>query len=220
MCGKYGFEWRIIEKDGELHSRLVHVGNTRSVYFVDYNIAPTGKGIIIPRDWKPREAFWGLLPKWAPDRKFAQKTFNAKAETIDEKPTFRDAFYERRCLVPAVGWYEWAGKQPYFVRPEQEDKVLLLAGLWDYWEREKLLTYTIITKDAEDYLSALHPRMPVVLKNEQLDLWMSDSKSVEKSVLTQHTNVNVKYHKVSHAVNDKGRHSEDLIEPLEENLLF
>jgi putative SOS response-associated peptidase YedK len=121
---------------------------------------------------------WGLVPSWAKDVKIGNRLINARAETASEKPSFRTALRRRRCLVPADGFYEWAGtkgsKQPYFIG--LEGRVLFaFAGLWERWadpEGEALETCTLLTTEATEHLRALHNRMPVIVDPVDYGLWM------------------------------------------------
>ena len=130
---------------------------------------------------------WGLVPSWSADRQIAASMINARSETVAEKPSFRNAFSRRRCLIPADGYYEWAslaeGKQPMLIeRPNRE--LFCFAGLWERNEKvpaEKngvvdpanpLLTCTIITAAANTLLSGIHARMPVVIWPENYAAWL------------------------------------------------
>lgn len=125
---------------------------------------------------------WGLLPFWAKDKKAAFRTFNARLETIDEKPTFRGAFRHRRCLVPAAGFYEWkkedaAGKKkmPYYFSPRESGSPLVFAGLWEEWTQndEYIRSFSIITQPADDGMQAFHDRMPLMLSEESWQAWVN-----------------------------------------------
>ena len=121
---------------------------------------------------------WGLIPPWAKDATIASKTFNARAETVADKPSFRHAFRRRRCLVPATGFYEWqqAGKHkvPYqFVIGDGE--LFAFAGLYETWHSangDAVHTYTIITTTANDLVAPVHNRMPVILPREVEAIWL------------------------------------------------
>ncbi len=107
-------------------------------------------------------------------------TFNARAETVAEKPMFRDAFRRTRCVIPASGYYEWEtrpdGKQPYYITPT-DGPILTIAGLWSEWRDrvndETLVTCTMIITEANSFISAIHDRMPVLLDRESADAWLS-----------------------------------------------
>lgn len=145
-----------------------------------YNIAPTQQAVVIPNLGPRRlESFrWGLVPGWAKDVKIGSKLINARAETLSEKPSFREAFRKRRCLVPADGFFEWkdtgGGKVPYFVRLKTE-RPFALAGLWESFrqkEEKPLFTFTIITTRPNALLLPIHRRMPVILPPAAYDRWL------------------------------------------------
>ena len=126
-------------------------------------------------------ARWGLIPSWSKDDKIAQHTFNARGETVAEKPSFRAAFKRRRCIVPVSAFFEWRAipgekkKQKLrFTSPEQHP--LALAGLWEHWQRpdtgETVESYTIITTTANDFMAPIHDRMPVILGKSDWDAWL------------------------------------------------
>ncbi len=144
-----------------------------------YNVAPTQDVWIIRRIDDDREALqmrWGLIPAWADDAKIGAMTINARSETAAEKPSFRDAFFKRRCIVPADGFYEWEKgtnpRQPYrFLRADGEP--MALAGLWEVNKTLGLATFTIVTTRANDHMDAIgHDRSPVILEPEQVDVWL------------------------------------------------
>jgi putative SOS response-associated peptidase YedK len=147
-----------------------------------FNIAPTQSApVVVQRDQRALSAMrWGLIPFWAKDESIANKLFNARAETIREKPAFRAAFKSRRCLVPADGFYEWRKlpgctlKQPYrFLLKSREP--FAFAGLWECWrnaEGEPVQSFTILTSEANDLVRATHHRMPVILPPEAYEPWL------------------------------------------------
>ena len=120
---------------------------------------------------------WGLIPSWAKDPKIGVQCINARAETISEKPAFRESFQERRCLVPADAFWEWEtiGKKkiPWkFTDPDE--KAFCMAGLWDRWivMGETVETFTIITTSPNGLVSPVHDRMPVILAPEVAEQWL------------------------------------------------
>jgi len=147
-----------------------------------FNIAPT-QTIPIVRAGKEsaRECEmvrWGLIPPWAKDLKIGAKMINARAETVAEKPSFRAAVRRRRCLIPASGFYEWvlteAGKHPYFIH-FSDNRTFAFAGLWERWTATNgasLESCTIITTTANEMISDLHHRMPVILPPENYGEWL------------------------------------------------
>ena len=121
---------------------------------------------------------WGLIPSWSKDPAIGNRLINARAETVREKPSFRNAFRRCRCLIPANGFYEWQrqerGKQPYFVRM-RDGRLFAFAGLWDRWEspdKGAIETCTILTTASNAVLSSIHDRMPVILPPGEYDRWL------------------------------------------------
>jgi putative SOS response-associated peptidase YedK len=122
---------------------------------------------------------WGLVPYWAKDPKLGARLVNARAETAAEKPAYRDAFRRRRCLVPADGFFEWAGsgrsrRQPWYIsRPDAA--CFAIAGLYERWRRPEgdwLESCVLLTTDASPQLAAIHDRMPVILNPSEWPLWL------------------------------------------------
>ena len=121
---------------------------------------------------------WGLIPSWSKDPAIGNRLINARAETAREKPSFRNAFRRRRCLIPTNGFYEWQrrerGKQPYFVRM-RDDRLFAFAGLWDRWEspdKGVIESCTILTTAANAILAPIHDRMPVILPPAEYARWL------------------------------------------------
>jgi putative SOS response-associated peptidase YedK len=145
-----------------------------------YNIAPTQEvAAVLTDDGERRLEMlrWGLIPSWADDPGIGSRMINARSETVPEKPSFRRAFRERRCLILADGFYEWKrtndGKQPYYIRMEG-GRPFAFAGLWESWRggREEIRSCTILTTEANDRVSNIHHRMPVILAPEDHELWL------------------------------------------------
>ena len=145
-----------------------------------YNIAPTQEAPVLRAGRSGREIAGlrsGLVPSYAADPSVGSRHINARAETVAEKPAFRDSLRQRRCLVPADGFYEWrpnpadARKRvPYYIhRPD--GLPFVFAGLWSSW-RGEVETFTILTTEPTAFLSSLHDRMPLVLRPEELQLWL------------------------------------------------
>lgn len=120
----------------------------------------------------------GLIPRWARDKEIGSKTFNARAETVAEKPSFREPFKRRRCLIPVDGFFEWQRredkKQPHYFYMS-EGQPFAFAGLWDSWmdsTGEEVESCTILTTTPNELLSPYHDRMPVILSTEDFGLWL------------------------------------------------
>ena len=149
-----------------------------------YNIAPAQHISLLRRDDTGQtivdQCRWGLVPFWAKDPAIGNRMINARAETIAEKPSYRQSFSRRRCLILADGFYEWragdGGKTPYFIRAEN-GQPFALAGLWDEWQRgdaSALRSCTIITTAANEFMRDLHHRMPVLLSGGQQSAWFDE----------------------------------------------
>jgi len=148
-----------------------------------YNIAPSQPiaAVRTPHTGAGRELAllrWGLIPSWSKDPAIGNRLINARAETVQEKPSFRNAFRRHRCLIPANGFYEWqrqeGGKQPFFVRMRDE-RIFAFAGLWDRWEssdKDVIETCTILTTAANTVLAPIHGRMPVILPQAEYARWL------------------------------------------------
>lgn len=163
----------------------------------DYNVAPTKRVFTVvqrhPRDedGEPdpqrterslRVMRWGLVPHWAKDPSVGSRMINTRAESATEKPAFRSAVRQRRCLIPADGWYEWRRegkrKQPFFMTT-QDGSSLAMAGIWSTWrpkdspqDTERLVTCSVITTDAVGQLVDVHDRMPLLLPRQDWQRWL------------------------------------------------
>ncbi len=143
-------------------------------------IRPTDRASVIrkgPGGLEEATLRWGLIPSWAKDPKIGVQCINARAETISEKPSFREAFQKRRCLVPADGFWEWEtiGKKKIpckFARPDNEE--FCMAGLWEAWNSPEgiLETFTIITTSPNELVRSVHDRMPVILSPDEGEVWL------------------------------------------------
>jgi len=148
-----------------------------------YNIAPTQQAPVVrvAADRKRELALlrWGLIPSWSKDPAIGARMINARAESVAAKPSFRNAFRHRRCLLPADGYYEWklegGRKQPYFLRFESGEP-FAMAGLWEQWrspEGKLIETYAVVTTEAAGTASQVHDdRMPVVLAQPEYEAWL------------------------------------------------
>ncbi|MEO1492850.1 MAG: SOS response-associated peptidase [Pseudomonadota bacterium] len=150
----------------------------------NWNVAPTQSvGFVHVADGRRRAAAgrWGLIPHWwrKPLSEFKLTTFNARSEEAAGKPMFRDAWAKQRCLIPAIGYYEWSGKKgaktPWFVTTRRNTPGLWFAGLWAVARvgEERLTSCTILTTAAGQATAHLHPRSPVILSDEDADVWLA-----------------------------------------------
>jgi len=179
MCGRYRLSRR--KQVVEEHFDAV---SGEEEWTPRYNIAPTQPVPVIRQNPERhrREISlmrWGLVPSWATDPSVGNKTINARSETIETTPSFRDPFRSQRCLIPADGFYEWKRqgklKQPYCFEAG-DGKVFAFAGLWDRWtdpQGQLIESCTILTTTANPLLADLHDRMPVILRPEDYDSWLA-----------------------------------------------
>lgn len=175
MCGRFTYLGRAI-----ILSKYYSLNPLQLRRF--YNISPTQYRPVIAQDkgqapeW--RELYWGLIPSWSKDKTMGARLINARAEKVHEKPSFRDAFKRRRCLIPASGFYEWLTqgkvKTPYYFSPVKKDDELVFAGLWERWSRdgEDISSFTIITTEANATVAPIHDRMPVILGQDDWSTWL------------------------------------------------
>src|SRR4051812_41205592 len=163
MCGRYA----LIEKFDKV--KAFYGAKSDIAWEGSYNIAPSQMIPVVVQDGDGREIRlmkWGLVPHWAKDEKIGFRMINARSETVDEKPGFRDSFKSRRCVIPASGFYEWRklDKQPFWFAPYEG--LFSFCGLWAQWKKPdgKILeSCTILTTDANDAVAPVHDRMPVIL---------------------------------------------------------
>lgn len=192
MCGRYTLTVDQEALEAALQVPLLFQHEPR------FNVAPTQEAPVLVRDAKGRNGGqepehapgddmvrllrWGLVPHWADEPGIGNRLINARAESVHEKPAFRTAFRRGRCLVPADGFYEWRqeaeGKVPYWIH-RQDGGVFTFAGISARWfsEEEALETYAILTTDAPPSLSRIHPRVPVVVPEEERDRWLDPASS-------------------------------------------
>jgi len=193
-----------------------------------YNIAPTQPVAVVPNDGKNKLDFftWGLIPSWAKDPQIGSRMINARAETLTEKPSFRSAYRRRRCLVLADGFYEWKAenqgdrsvKTPMYIRL-QSGKPFGLAGLWETWnspDGSRILSCTIITTSPNSLMQPIHNRMPVIVPDGQISLWLNPGE-VEpgdlQSILQPYPSEELVAYSVSRLVNDPANDVAECILP-------
>jgi len=184
-----------------------------------YNVAPGQPLAAITADDRDRvdPLEWGLVPAWADDP--GSGHINARAETIAEKPTFRNAYANRRCLVLADGYYDWAdqrgrGTRPYrFVRPDRDP--FAMAGIWERREAggEATETVAVVTTEPNDVVEPIHHRMPVILDRSEEDRWL-DGEGTD-ALLDPYPEDDLEAYPVSEAVNDPANDSPAVIEEVD-----
>jgi len=193
-----------------------------------YNIAPSQDVVVVRRMPDDRERKltmlrWGLIPRWVKDPTRGSQPINAKAETAAEKPMFRDAFRRRRCLIPADGFYEWkqegGRKQPVNICTKDRQP-FAFAGLWEHWEEQEgqfIESCTILTTEPNDLLAQVHSRMPVILDQNDYDLWLDpDVQEVSrlKPLLRPYPPEQMTFYPVNLRVNNPRNDDRLCVEPL------
>lgn len=178
MCGRFAFYSPAEATAALFGARVAADPRPR------YNVAPTQDVAAIRRNESGDDELttlrWGLVPFWAKDPGIGNRMINARAETVAEKPSFRNAYHKRRCLVLADGFYEWHSvdgrKIPYFISLKS-GKPFAFAGIWEHWDDKdkggQLETTAIITTGANEFMSQLHERMPVVLEAGRTEAWLA-----------------------------------------------
>lgn len=202
------------------------IGEARAPEFKpSYNISPGRDILAVVRNGENRLCLlrWGLVPSWARDPSIGNRLINARAETLAEKPAFKDAFVKRRCLIAVDGFYEWkkeGGRSiPFYVRMK-EDRVFGLAGLYETWrapDGRDISTCTVITTGANPLLSPIHDRMPVIIPSPKRDIWldprMKDPAALEE-MLGPYDPASMEAYEVSAFVSSSAHDSPDCIRPV------
>ena len=190
MCGRYSQS-----QSAEIIAKAFQVDSVPALK-PRYNIAPTQSvPTVLQTSASTNRQFkmlhWGLIPSWAKDPKMGGRLINARAETVNEKPAFRSAFRQRRCLVLADGFYEWQQqedkkqKQPFYFRLS-DGQPFAFAGLWEHWkgaDGEEIESCTLLTTEPNELMQPIHNRMPVILDPKDYDLWLDSE--VKKPELLQ-----------------------------------
>lgn len=226
MCGRYS----LIASIAELEGRFGFDG-ADAAYSPSYNVAPTQGVLTLVAESEARRGVrmrWGLIPSWAREASIGSRMINARAETVAEKPSFRTALRQRRCLVLADGFYEWrrtsADKRPMRITMASREP-FAFAGLWDSWrdpQGEAVISCTIITTAANDLLRPIHDRMPVILQREQEDLWLDHDvrePDVLREVLIPYNPGAMKAYQVSTLVNSTSNEGPELSVPVKSMLM-
>lgn len=191
-----------------------------------YNIAPSQQVATVLNDGNMEVVLtrWGLIPSWAKDPEIGNRTINARAETLLEKPSFRTPFQRQRCLILADGFYEWkhvpgqTKRVPFYFRLKS-GKPFAFAGLWDRWKDPNgnlIITSAIITTRPNRVVSAVHHRMPAILLPEHYQIWLSETTppiEILKSCLEPYPEDQMECYRVSTAVNNPAVDSPRCIEP-------
>jgi putative SOS response-associated peptidase YedK len=218
VCGRFTNQitWRELVELYRIHNQPALNLRPR------YNVAPSQDIPIVRPVADGREiavARWGLLPFWAKDLKVGYKMINAKAETVDEKPAYRNAFKSRRCLIPADGFYEWkkleGGEKQPFCLCLADRTPFAFAGLWERNDGLDVTSCTIVTTEPNGVAGAIHNRMPVILPPEDYEAWLSaDTAPADAKALLKPYEGKMIAYPVGKAVGSPKNDRPDLIEPV------
>lgn len=184
---------------------------SRPAYVVGYNHHARRRGLAAMS--------WGFVPRWwKKSLREAARPINATAEGVAEKPTFRDSFRSRRCLVPVAGFFEWekrsGTKVPHWLHPA-DDGAFALAGVWNYWPPEKLHSFAVVTTTPNELVRPLHDRMPVILPEEQWGEWLDPRTPLDavRSLLVPFPAERMRAFPVSRLVNSPKNDGPELVTP-------
>ncbi|BCL38097.1 SOS response-associated peptidase [Nostoc sp. MS1] len=221
MCGRF-----TLTQSPEALAEVFHVQQLLDLE-AQYNIAPTQTVVTVLHSAESdkrefQKLRWGLIPSWAKDPSISTKLINARSETLAEKPSFRSAFKQRRCLIVADGFYEWqrkqGKKQPFYFRLKDEQP-FGFAGLWEKWtnpEGEVINSCTIVTTTANEVLQPIHDRMPVILAPQDYDLWLDPQEQKPQALqhlLSPYPAAEMTSYPVSTVVNSSKHNSAECIIP-------
>jgi len=192
----------------------------------NYNVCPTVQVPVVTSDegvrhYRPMR--WGFIPHWYKKLNGGPLLINARSETIAEKPAFRTACRERRCLIPVAGFYEWKREDgetplPWWVT-RADGAPMVFAGIWQDWEKDgqSLSTCAIVTTDANAAMAPIHHRLPVILTPEQWPLWLGESGKGAATLMKSAPEDALSFHRVSTAVNSNRATGPDLMEVIDED---
>jgi putative SOS response-associated peptidase YedK len=217
MCGRYSFA----EVD-ELIEERFGVRVRTAIYKARYNCAPGQELPVISNEKREELVFfrWGLIPFWAKDPSIGNKLINARAETITAKPSFKNAFRSRRCLVPAGSFFEWAkdGEKTPFRILMKDEKPFAMAGIWDRWtspDGEIVHTFSILTTSPNELMKQIHDRMPVIFERADEQRWLSPLPEPELlSLLKPYPEEKMKAYRISRLVNSPKNDTAEILNPL------
>lgn len=223
MCGRFALSatTKNIEK-------LLPSLKSLDAIYPRYNIAPTQFIATILNTSQNEISFlrWGLIPFWSKDKSIGNKMINARAETLIEKPSFRNLLKKKRCLIITDGFFEWKKikgekrKVPYFIKMKSGE-VFTFAGLWDQWKSpdgDLISSATIITTKSNADIKSIHNRMPVILLPEERKLWLSEENDINlmQSLLKPYPEKELEAYEVSLAVNNPSFDDVSIIQNINE----
>ena len=223
MCGRFG-----LYQTQDLATRF-DVSGQLPLFQPAYNVTPTSAVPVVTAHSPNRASLmtWGLVPAWAKDPQIGYKMINARAEGIQDKPSFRKPIRSQRCLVPANGFYEWQKvnrdgrleKYPHFIHLVDQE-TFAFAGIYDFWRDaggKELATFAIVTTGPNELMATIHNRMPVILAREDEALWLDDATALDQvlALLQPYPAEGMVAYPVSRLVNNPRNDGPELIAPIE-----
>jgi putative SOS response-associated peptidase YedK len=224
MCGRFTITVTMEEVEKLCEAEFEKQEDELMLFPPNYNASPGQKLPVITNE-APNKIVnyrWGLIPFWAKDPTIGYKLINARSESILEKPSFKNAFKKRRCLIPADGYYEWdkkgKEKKPYRITLKNGE-LFSFAGIWETWtdkSKNQIRTFSIITTEANELTKKLHDRMPCILNLEQKSDWLDIDlpEEVASEMLKQYPSSKMKMYEVSPKVNSPKNNTPDLVKPV------
>ena len=221
MCGRLA-----VTVPSEAMAQLFEASPANNLPHVpNFNVCPTDQIHVVRAGDDTRALVamrWGLVPRWYKELNGGPLLINARAETIAEKPAFREACRARRCLIPASGFYEWTkdeeGKRfPWYIT-RADGELIVLAGIWQEWEHAdvRISTCAVVTTGANNTMSAIHHRMPVLLRADDFSLWLGEDGKGAAALMRAAGEDELQFHRVDRAVNSNRASGPELIEPFED----
>ncbi|MCA0042877.1 SOS response-associated peptidase [Celeribacter litoreus] len=220
MCGRFA-----ITHASDAMARLFEAAPANNLPDIpNYNVCPTTQIHVVFREDNGRRLVpmrWGFVPRWYKTPTDGPLLINARAETIAEKPAFREACRQRRCLIPADGFYEWfrpegGDKLPWFIQPADEGP-MVFAGIWQEWgaSEDRISSCAIVTTEATGHMAEIHHRIPVILQAENWAKWLGEEGRGAARLMTAAADETLTFHRVGTAVNSNRAQGPDLIEEID-----
>jgi putative SOS response-associated peptidase YedK len=224
MCGRFSRKEQLRQIIARFRARHI-IDDAPFANLPRYNVAPSHIAPVVVSDGDApavRPLRWGLVPSWEKSAKIGQM-INARAETLRDKPSFRELLFSRRCIVSASGFYEWAKEGRARVPMHFElrgGEMFGFAGLWDRWQPAKgdpLETFTIVTTTPNELLAPIHDRMPVILRREDEERWLDPElrdQTALLSLLRAYPAEEMEAYEVSRAVNSPLNDGPECVRPV------
>ena len=216
MCGRF-----VINMPSDLMAQLFDSVPSNDLPDVpNFNVCPTTQVHVVSSgvDGRKLQAMrWGFIPKWYKKPNDGPLLINARAETIAEKPAFKSACRERRCIIPISGFYEWMRdggvKLPWYIQ-RRDTQPMALAGIWQQWGEDNMSTCAMVTTQAHGKMSEIHHRIPVILEEKDWGKWLGEQGKGAALLMNETADENLLFHRVDTEVNSNRAKGPHLIDPI------